>query len=156
MARPHQEKPFTAPYSPITEREKEGAAADDDYGEADSDGCFRRFCSFGWNHEGRSRNYLLFQERGGGAEEPWVVAKLKKAKELSEVVAGPKWKNLIRKIGKLCNPRTQKVQYSPESYALNFSGDDHGEADANLLHSFSSRFASLGAINDHQRRAAGL
>ncbi|KAI3446815.1 hypothetical protein Pfo_003480 [Paulownia fortunei] len=159
MARP-QENPalFTTPYSPITEREKEGV---DDYPEASVGGgcgCFRRFC-FGLD-EGESHNHLL-QERGGGRgvhKEAWLVAQLKKLKQISELVAGPKWKNMIRKIGKLCNPKkynTQNTQfqYSPESYALNFAGGEDHEEDGTLLHNFSSRFAPHALISDQQRRA---
>ncbi|EYU34922.1 hypothetical protein ABFS82_11G038400 [Erythranthe guttata] len=153
MARSQENPPpvftTTAPYSPmITERENEGA---DEYAGGGC-GCFRRFCF------GGSRNSLL-RERGTGGGSPWLVEKLKKLKELSEMVAGPKWKNFVRRIGKFCSPKkhvnsTQQnaqFQYSPESYALNFSGgdsEDHGgggeEEEGNLLHSFSSRFASAG------------
>ncbi|KAI3443951.1 hypothetical protein Pfo_000616 [Paulownia fortunei] len=117
----------------------------DDYEEAvaaSGCGCFRRFC-FGWD-DGESRSYLLQEKEG---------------EEFSELVAGPKWKNLVRKINKICNPRkynkpTIQFQYSPESYALNFAGGDQEEEDGNLLHSFSTRFAPGFSINDQQRRAA--
>lgn len=120
-------------------------ATHEDYDESGR-GCFRRFCFGGDKDEGRS--YLLGDEEAGKPEW-WLVAKLKKVRELSEVVAGPKWKNLIRKMGRICNSRKTAVEsrYSPESYALNFSG-----ADEQLLHSFSTRFASGSFINDHQRR----
>ncbi|EYU23644.1 hypothetical protein MIMGU_mgv1a024779mg [Erythranthe guttata] len=89
---------------------------------------------------GGSRSSLL-RERGTGGGSPWLVEKLKKLKELSEMVAGPKWKNFVRRIGKFCSPKkhvnsTQQnaqFQYSPESYALNFSGGDNSEDHA-LLH----------------------
>ncbi|XP_057767894.1 uncharacterized protein LOC130988138 [Salvia miltiorrhiza] len=116
-------------------------------------GCsFRRFCCGGDEDEGHRS---LLGEKEGGAEW-WFVAKLKKLRELSEVVAGPKWKNLIRKMGRICNSRKQnksavESRYSPESYALNFSGDAN-EDDQELSHSFSTRFATGFAINDHQRR----
>ncbi|KAL8524314.1 hypothetical protein ACS0TY_014044 [Phlomoides rotata] len=63
-------------------------------------GCFRRFC-FGWGEE-EGRSYFLREKEGS---QPWVKAKLKKLRELSEMVAGTKWKNLIRKLGKFFNPR---------------------------------------------------
>lgn len=113
---------------------------DDDYDDAvaaSGCGCFRRFC-FG-RDEDESHSYLLREKEG--QKEAWLVAKLRKLKEFSEVVAGPKWKNLIRKIGRTLNSRkenksAEQFQYSPESYALNFADDD-----AELLHSFSTRFA---------------
>ncbi|KAL8037416.1 hypothetical protein ABFX02_11G038200 [Erythranthe guttata] len=149
MARPQETPPpvftTTAPYSPITERENEYAGG--------GCGCFRRFCF------GGSRSSLL-REKGTAGGSPWLVEKLKKLKELSEMVAGPKWKNFVRRIGKVFSPakkhsntqQNAQFQYSPESYALNFSGggdsEDHGgggeEEEGNLLHSFSSRFASAG------------
>ncbi|PIN20308.1 hypothetical protein CDL12_06988 [Handroanthus impetiginosus] len=122
-------------------------------------GCFRRFC-FG-RDEDESYSYLL-REREGRVphKEFWILTILKKLKELSELVAGPKWKNLIRKIGKICNSRkynkpTMQFQYSPETYALNFAGD-HQEDDANLLHSFSTRFAPPGFPGVDQQRKAAL
>ncbi|PIN08644.1 hypothetical protein CDL12_18772 [Handroanthus impetiginosus] len=149
MAMP-QEKPsaFTTPYSPIPEV----IDNDDDYTEAAAGGgcgCFRRFC-FGWPRN-ESHNSLSHKES-------WIVVKLKKLKEVSELAAGPKWKNLIRKIGKFRNPgkynkQTTQFQYSPGSYALNFAGDDEDpEEDDTLLHSFSSRFAAHALINDQQRK----
>ncbi|CAI9765778.1 unnamed protein product [Fraxinus pennsylvanica] len=159
MAGRQQKQGFMSAYSPISKREHE---ADDDndvndvYEETPSaGGCafFRSFC-FGWNGENGGEESQLLQ--GGEVEkEIWLVKKLKKLKEFSEVVAGPKWKNFIRKIGKLCKPKKSKTQfqYSPESYALNFNGDDDDdEEDCHLVHSFSTRFAPQ-AFNDQQKKA---
>ncbi|XP_011084175.1 uncharacterized protein LOC105166496 [Sesamum indicum] len=125
--------------------------------EAGGCGCFRRFC-FGWD-DVESRSYLLQERQEGVAhKEAWIVARLKKLRELSEVLAGPKWKNLIRRIGKICklrrhNKSTLQFQYSPESYALNFAGDDE-EEDEIILHSFSVRFAPGFALNDQHKKPA--
>ncbi|KAH6779305.1 hypothetical protein C2S52_010542 [Perilla frutescens var. hirtella] len=156
MAR-HQETPvFPATYD----------GGDDDYDNGTAVGsgcgCFRRFC-FGQDGD-ESRSSLLREKEEGGAlqEESWLVAQLKNLREFSELVAGPKWKNLIRKMGRICNPRKQNktaahFQYSPESYALNFSGGADHEEDGELLHSFSTRFAPGYFINnDHQRKPAAL
>ncbi|KAK4431816.1 hypothetical protein Salat_0943700 [Sesamum alatum] len=157
MASPRQQNPSSA-FIPTTDRRKDG----DDYVAGGGCGCFRRFC-FGWDDGGESHNYLL-QGRGErrGHKEAWVAAQLKKLKEFSELVAGPKWKNFIRKIGRIfkhnnnnnnSNKQRMDFQYSPQSYALNFVGDRDEEEDGNLQHSFSTRFATHALINDEQRRA---
>ncbi|MCD7472566.1 hypothetical protein HAX54_013837 [Datura stramonium] len=78
-------------------------------------------------------NSLLQENRDDSS---WMVKKMKELKEYSELVAGPKWKNLVRKIGKYCNPKKSSAktqfQYDSDSYALNF--DDAGEDDDGLLH----------------------
>ncbi|CAA2972152.1 uncharacterized protein LOC111387520 [Olea europaea var. sylvestris] len=156
MAASQQKQGFISTYSPIIEREHEADDDNDVNKETPSaGGCafFRSLC-FGWNGENEGDESHLLQ--GGEVEkETWLVKKLKKLKEFSEVVAGPKWKNFIRKIGKLCNAKKSKTQfqYSPESYALNFNGeDDDDEEDYHLVHSFSARFAPQ-AFNDQQNTA---
>jgi hypothetical protein len=55
------------------------------------------------------------------------VRKLKKVKEASEIVAGPKWKTFIRKIGAYIKKRKQRnnqAQYDAESYTLNFDREE--------------------------------
>ncbi|KZV41399.1 hypothetical protein F511_37602 [Dorcoceras hygrometricum] len=146
----------TSTYSPIREGQEEHSG---DYNETAGGGCgcFRRFC-FGWDDEGpSSHNYLLRES------ESWVAEKFKKLREVSEMAAGPKWKNLVRKIGRLCNPKRSnkettsnlQFQYSPESYALNFAGREE-EEDGQLLHSFSTRFARHASINGDQHTRFGL
>ncbi|EXB80751.1 hypothetical protein L484_008531 [Morus notabilis] len=53
------------------------------------------------------RHDLLQQQQQGGdrlivvvEEESWLVKSAKKLKEVSEVLAGPKWKNFIRRLSK--------------------------------------------------------
>lgn len=67
-----------------------------------------------------------------------MARKLKKVKEVSEMVAGPKWKTFIRKMGGYLKGKKQRnrFQYDPESYALNFDGEDDGPPLG-----FSARFA---------------
>ncbi|EXC06933.1 hypothetical protein L484_007613 [Morus notabilis] len=88
-------------------------------------------------------------------ETTWWVKKMNKVKELSEVVAGPKWKTFIRKVGGYCKGKKQKntrFQYDPQSYALNFdcgvdAAEEEEEEDGPLL-DISSRFtAPLGSEN---------
>ncbi|KAL1563464.1 hypothetical protein AAHA92_05927 [Salvia divinorum] len=122
MARNHDS--FTTPYSAFI--------ADDD--EAPPHGCFRGFCF------GRDDGNYLLQE--SVHEKAWLATQFQKLKQWSEVVAGPKWKNLIRKIGRY--KKQPPFQYSPESYALNFAAD---QEDANPLHSFSARFGPSVPVN---------
>ncbi|KAF8389172.1 hypothetical protein HHK36_025865 [Tetracentron sinense] len=70
--------------------------------------------------------YLLQQQ-----EENWWVKRGKKVKEMSEVLAGPKWKTFIRKFSGYSNNKKRKVQfqYDPQSYALNFDGGVDWEVD---------------------------
>ncbi|XP_047949236.1 uncharacterized protein LOC125195078 [Salvia hispanica] len=127
MAKYHES--FATPYSAVIDND------DDD--EAAPSGCF----CFG---RGGGSKYLL--QESGVHEKAWVATQFQKMKQWSEVVAGPKWKNLIRKIGRLCHcPKKQPpFQYSPESYALNFAAD---QEEANPLHSFSARFGPRVPIN---------
>ncbi|KAA8535279.1 hypothetical protein F0562_030282 [Nyssa sinensis] len=119
---PLKDKQAFKNYSPIMEHDPEN----DMYGyeetfSAGGCGCFRLFCCKRRQSNGGESRCLLPQK--GGHKETWLAKELKKAKEVSELVAGPKWKNLIRKVSKCFNKkkssRTQ-FQYDPHSYALNF------------------------------------
>ncbi|CAI9779685.1 unnamed protein product [Fraxinus pennsylvanica] len=150
MAGRQQNQAFVTAYSPIHEREHEGDDVNDvndvfeETGSAGGCACFRSSC-FGWNGENNGEKRYLLQDE------------VKKLKEFTEVVAGPKWKNLLRKIGRICNAKKSKTQfqYSPESYALNFNGDDDDddEEDYHLVNNFSARFAPQ-AFNDQQKKDA--
>lgn len=78
-----------------------------------------------------------------------------KAREWSEIVAGPRWKTFIRRFRKRGGGRQGKFQYDPLSYALNFD-EGHGQ-DGNLEEAeygsrdFSARFVtakSTGVISE--------
>ncbi|MED6147382.1 hypothetical protein PIB30_043598 [Stylosanthes scabra] len=73
---------------------------------------------------------------------------LKKLREWSELLAGPRWKTFIRRTFNRNNNRASKrvaanYQYDPLSYALNFdegqNGDFYNEPD---IRNFSTRYAS--------------
>ncbi|KAL4584953.1 hypothetical protein LXL04_009566 [Taraxacum kok-saghyz] len=76
------------------------------------------------------------------------VAALKKIREWSEIVAGPKWKTFIRRFNhsKSSGKQSSKFQYDPLSYALNFdqgplqNGDPETENEY-MIRNFSSRYA---------------
>ncbi|KAI5585724.1 hypothetical protein BDE02_06G164600 [Populus trichocarpa] len=127
MAKP--QVTFMSPIdSPRMSHEQEGYDHLDDYEEeaysANGCCCFRLFTfNLRRNNE---REYDILNENGDHRD-PWLVRKLKKVKEASEIVAGPKWKTFIRKIGAYIKKRKQRnnqAQYDAESYALNFDREE--------------------------------
>ncbi|KNA06855.1 hypothetical protein SOVF_177190 [Spinacia oleracea] len=73
---------------------------------------------------------------------------LKKMREWSEIIAGPKWKTFIRRFNRGGKSATGsgKFQYDPLSYALNFDDGpgQNGHLDEDgYFPDFSSRFASI-------------
>ncbi|KAK2646659.1 hypothetical protein Ddye_021854 [Dipteronia dyeriana] len=79
-------------------------------------------CCFGWCRGKDGRD--LLHDNEDDYEESWWIERTRKVKEASELLAGHKWKNFIRKIGRYCNIKRNnhktQFQYDPESYALNF------------------------------------
>lgn len=156
-------------YSPIRENSQEGTESF--FHEEPSSiwcGCFRFPC-FPSTQKEVEANSLLHERGITEDRDSWIVKNMKELKEYSELVAGPKWKNLVRKIGKYCNPKksaakTTQFQYDSDSYALNFDnggGVDGGEDDDGLLRNFSSRFAApfsgfVANNNNNPNRNAGL
>ncbi|KAL3629241.1 hypothetical protein CASFOL_026463 [Castilleja foliolosa] len=94
--------------------------------------CFKSRRSDDWERvsiEQESFN-RSFWDKGIGA--------LKKVREWSELVAGPKWKTFIRRFNRRSRPG--KFRYDPLSYALNF---DDGELEVDRApRDFSSRYAA--------------
>lgn len=70
---------------------------------------------------------------------------LKKIREWSEIVAGPRWKTFIRRFNQnRASKRTPKYQYDPLSYALNFDEGHNGDFnDDAALRNFSTRYAAV-------------
>lgn len=68
--------------------------------------------------------------------------KMRKVKEFSEVVAGPKWKTFMRKIGSYFSGKRKntRLNYDQHSYDLNFNRSDD-DLDFDMPPSFSSRFS---------------
>lgn len=90
--------------------------------------------------------------RSGAVKEGSVWAKginaLKKLREWSEIVAGPRWKTFIRRFNRNKSGRNAKFQYDPLSYSLNFDegrGNNGEEEEELVLRNFSTRYASIPA-----------
>ncbi|XP_023759928.1 uncharacterized protein LOC111908330 [Lactuca sativa] len=155
MAKQQELTALNAPYTNtpiIMEHDQEGKdiSGNTYYDEdAASTGCFRLFCCFDsqhHRHDGDTAGFL-YQPTGDLIDQDnWFMKRAKSVKEYSELVAGPKWKNFIRRFSK--RPKTRSnantpFQYDPQSYALNFNdgyGGDHEDDDL-LPRSFSTRFA---------------
>lgn len=132
----HEERPL---------KEREEGEYMEDYEEAVSDsggcGCLR-LLGFRWSQSKDKESRYLLQQKGE-YRQTWWMEQVIKVKQVTEVIAGPKWKTFIRKFRAYGNKRKQKngFQYDPQSYALNFdSGFDREDDD--LVLGFSSRFSA--------------
>ncbi|KAK4719488.1 hypothetical protein R3W88_017826 [Solanum pinnatisectum] len=129
-----------------------------------SDTLFRRrlrcFCFPSFRSPNQLTKYVKLdwwhRLRSGAVTEGSVWAKginaLKKLREWSEIVAGPRWKTFIRRFhrNKSCN-RNAKFQYDPLSYSLNFDegrGNNGEEEEELVLQNFSTRYASIPASSN--------
>ncbi|GMI83862.1 hypothetical protein HRI_002055500 [Hibiscus trionum] len=104
-------------------------------------GCMGGLCWWPWRRN--TNGYMVQVQAEEVRSESWVKRKAKKLKEMSEVVAGPRWKNFIRRFSTYgINKKRRSVmvqfQYDPHSYQLNF---DQREAGAGFP-DFSARFAA--------------
>ncbi|KAE8657920.1 Homeobox protein knotted-1-like 3 [Hibiscus syriacus] len=115
--------------------------------------CFSLFCFKRRRFNDDDESDSLLHRRGEEQTETWWKPKLNKLKQVSEKVAGPKWKNFIRKMSGYCHQRKcqkNRFQYDACSYALNFdNGADKGD---DLLRNFSSRFAAPFEDDRHRTR----
>ncbi|CAJ2664391.1 hypothetical protein L195_g038054 [Trifolium pratense] len=71
---------------------------------------------------------------------------LKKLRDWSEIVAGPRWKTFIRKFNHHRSSRrmaNSKYQYDPSSYALNFDEGQNEFSHDEGFHNFSTRYAAV-------------
>lgn len=86
-------------------------------------------------------------QRMSEADEGWAVIAWKKMREWSELAAGPRWKNFIRRFGRNRAAGGQgRFGYDPLSYARNFDDGPNGQYsddDAGFRPDFSSRFAAI-------------
>ncbi|KAK4370840.1 hypothetical protein RND71_010315 [Anisodus tanguticus] len=100
--------------------------------------------------------------RTGAVKEGSVWAKginaLKKLREWSEIVAGPRWKTFIRRFNRNKSGRNAKFQYDPLSFSLNFDEgrrNNGEEEEALVLRNCSTRYASIpvsGKVSDGPRQ----
>ncbi|GMI97621.1 hypothetical protein HRI_003431400 [Hibiscus trionum] len=120
-------------------------------------GCFNLFC-FKWRpFNDADESDALLHQRGEEHTVTWWKSKLNSLKQVSEKIAGPKWKNFIRKMSGYCHKRKcrkNKFQYDADSYALNFDDGADGGGD-DLLRNFSSRYAAP-FEDDRQRARSGV
>lgn len=117
-------------------------------------GCFRSFRAFTHKHAPNDVDRVRLLPRDRREEtESWVVRQVKKLREVSELVAGPKWKNFIRKMGSYFsdNKKRKDFQYDSFNYTLNFDDGNHDNDDQHGVNlGFSSRFAPP-VLNDKPR-----
>ncbi|XAR50156.1 hypothetical protein NMG60_11004410 [Bertholletia excelsa] len=112
--------------------------------------CFCMPC-FGSNRSPATGVHWWQRMRKAENEEKWWargINALKKLREWSEIIAGPRWKTFIRRFNRDKSSggggKNGKFQYDPLSYALNF--DDglgkNGNSDEEYgFRNFSSRYA---------------
>ncbi|KAM7471327.1 hypothetical protein LguiA_009510 [Lonicera macranthoides] len=117
------------------------------------------FCIPGFHSSNRSPTVRLNWWHKVRAEESqegeglWArgVSAVKKIREWSEIVAGPKWKTFIRRFNRNKSSggnRQPKYQYDPLSYALNFDqghnvNSEEEDDDDYRFRNFSARYAMV-------------
>lgn len=112
--------------------------------------CFGGLC-LDRRGRGQGRYLLQQQEDEEVIREIWLRERAKKIKEFSEVVAGPKWKNIIRRLSlnnKKRSASKMQFHYDPQSYKLNFDDGINGEFDDGHV-GFSARYAGPVVINNN-------
>lgn len=115
-------------------------------------GCFRSFGVFTSQKHG-DRLHLLPESRDEKESYSWLVRQVKKLREVSEIVAGPKWKNFLRKIGAYLNDNKRTdFQYDSFNYTLNFDDGNLNDEDYGVNLGFSSRFAPPVVLHDKPAR----
>lgn len=118
-------------------------------------GCIRDLICCWPRNSNEKHGYDLLHQQQAAEEiirESWVKEKAKKLKEISEVLARPRWKNFVRRFSIYGNGINNKkrrstlmqFQYDPQGYKLNFDDGIHREVEAGF-HDFYTRFAAPSA-----------
>ncbi|XP_010244781.1 PREDICTED: uncharacterized protein LOC104588516 [Nelumbo nucifera] len=124
-------KPDFGSIAPESKEEQEV----EDYEYFGSGGCACFRLCFRWRRSNKAESsYLLQRQQQGENTESWWMKTVKAVKEMTELLAGPKWKNFIRRFSGHRKRRTM-FQYDSYSYALNFENEDEHL-------DFSMRFAN--------------
>ncbi|KAK7265707.1 hypothetical protein RJT34_33330 [Clitoria ternatea] len=113
--------------------------------------CFGRGRRSSWWERVRSTSWSQSHSlHPGSTGDRWWsrgLRALKKLREWSEIVAGPRWKTFIRRFNRHRASKrmtTPKYQYDPMSYALNFDEGRNGDfTDEATLRNFSTRYAAV-------------
>lgn len=109
-------------------------------------------CCFGPRRRSSWWELVRSNSNSGPSGERWWsrgLRALKKIREWSEIVAGPRWKTFIRRFNRnrasnSNSKRTPKYQYDPLSYALNFDEGHNGDFnDEATFRNFSTRYAAV-------------
>ncbi|WRX33987.1 hypothetical protein QQP08_026474 [Theobroma cacao] len=147
MATPQEKPAHVNETWPLRDDDDEGARDFEERISSSGCGCIQGLCWWRRNGNGGGQEYLLHQKEE--VRDGWLKRKAMKLRETSEVLAGPRWKNFIRRfsihgINKKRRP-SMLFQYDPQSYELNFDEGIHREVDAGFP-GFSARFAAPAGI----------
>lgn len=115
--------------APVCEVEENDYVEDyEDIGTSSCCGCFQGLC-FRWfpNDNGGGTYRYLIQQQSGERKEDWLVNKMRRVKQFSALLGGPKWKNFIRLSSMHGINKKRRVQfpYDLQNYALNFDDGMH-------------------------------
>ncbi|KAG8384803.1 hypothetical protein BUALT_Bualt04G0156400 [Buddleja alternifolia] len=122
--------------------------------------CFNSGQSDNWERISTSDKEQQQQQEEINSKSWWdkgIIGTLKRVREWSELVAGPKWKTFIRRFNKTASrPKQGKFQYDPLSYARNFDdgpGQNGHFEDDRVFRDFSSRYAAIPGQNGQLKDA---
>ncbi|CAA0823409.1 Unknown protein [Striga hermonthica] len=143
----------TQPWAAAPENQRRGEDPGDDFHES---AFFSRGCCYLWNfpcsisrrRENWERISVSEADMPEKSRRSWWgrgIDALKKVREWSELVAGPKWKTFIRRLNRAgARSKAGKFNYDPLSYALNFDEGQNGQfEDDRIFWDFSTRYAAI-------------
>ncbi|CAA2974724.1 uncharacterized protein LOC111401682 [Olea europaea var. sylvestris] len=124
--------------------------------------CFSLPCLGNSSPDGEGITWWKIRTQNIGNISLWIrgVTAVKKIREWSELIAGPRWKTFIRRFNRNRSGNSKHVnhQYDPLSYAMNFdegpgqSGNSEEEDGYyHMSRNFSSRYAAFPASSKTSR-----